>query len=155
MSIKNAYLAIMVPFALMGGIMGYKKYLQDFIRRTQVDCLMIDEAHFFPHGCGCSYCREAFHKDTGLYLPVHELDERIGDQTDELWKRFAVWHKRKVGDNWKELKLAAREVDPDFSFMAYSTHYGFTSNWSSLALGLDLTEFARGVDIEKVMCKYN
>ena len=124
----------------------YKKYLQDFIRRTQVDCLMIDEAHFFPHGCGCSYCREAFHRETGLYLPVNELDERIGDQTDELWKRFAVWHKRKVGDNWKELKLAAREVNPDFSFMAYSTHYGFTSNWSSLALGLDLTEFARGVD---------
>lgn len=124
----------------------YIKYLQDFIRNTQVDCLMIDEAHFYPHGCGCSYCREEFHKDTGLYLPVNELDERIGDQTDDLWKRFLVWHKRKVGDNWRDFKLAARKINPDFSFMAYSTHYGFTSNWSSLTLGLDLTEFARGVD---------
>jgi len=124
----------------------YIKYLQDFIRDSKVDCLMIDEAHFYPHGCGCSYCREAFHRDTGLYLPVNELDERIGDKNDDLWKRYLIWHKRQVGNNWYDLKMAAREVNPDFSFMAYSTHYGFTSNWSSLALGLDLTEFARGVD---------
>jgi len=124
----------------------YTAYLKNFIAATRIDGLMIDESHFFPHGCGCQYCREAFHRDTGWYLPMNELDKRIGNQQDELWKRFLVWRKRQVGNWWVELKKAAREVNPDFSFMAYSTHYGFFGNWSSLTLGLDLTEFARGVD---------
>ncbi|MBE6381327.1 MAG: hypothetical protein E7047_10410 [Lentisphaerae bacterium] len=124
----------------------YKNYLVNFVRNTGIDCIMIDEVNFYPHSCGCGYCREQFFKDTGWYLPVNELDKRIGDKNSELWKRFLVWHKQQVGKWWRDMKLAVREVNPDFSFMAYSTHYGFTSNWSSLALGLDLTEFARGVD---------
>ena len=124
----------------------YTKYLKDFVRNTNLDCIMIDETNFYPHGCGCGHCRNAFFKATNWHLPVNELDERLGDKDSELWKRFLLWHKQQIGQWWYDLKMAVREVNPDFSFMAYSTHYGFTHNWSSLALGLDLTEYAKGVD---------
>ena len=124
----------------------YQEYLVNFVKNTNIDCIMIDEVNFYPHSCGCGHCRNEFFKDTGWHLPVNELDKRIGDKSNELWKRFLIWHKQQVGKWWRDMKLAVRKVNPDFSFMAYSTHYGFTHNWSSLSLALDLTEFARGVD---------
>lgn len=122
------------------------QFFVDFIRRTGIDAIMIDEVRFGEYGCGCAACREKFHDDTGWYLPVNELDPRLNNREDPLWKCFLEWHKQQVGNWWVDLRREVKKIRPDFSFLAYSTHYGFSNYWAPLGMGSDLFQFARGVD---------
>ena len=122
------------------------RYFIDFILETGIDALMIDEVAFWTHSCLCSACRAKFHADTGWHYPVNELDPRLKDATDPLWKAFREWRKREIGNWWVGLRRRLAPLKPDFSFVAYSTHYGFSANWAPLSLGLDLCQLARAVD---------
>ena len=122
------------------------QYFTDFILKTNIDALMIDEVAFWTHSCACAACREKFHKDTNFYYPVNELDPRLTNKNDPLWKAFREWRKREIGSWWVGLRQRIKVHKPDFSFVAYNTHYGFSANWASLSLGLDLLQVGRGVD---------
>jgi uncharacterized lipoprotein YddW (UPF0748 family) len=121
-------------------------YFTDFILKTDIDALMIDEVAFWTHNCACAACREKFYKDTNWYYPVNELDPRLQDRNDPLWKAYREWRKREIGSWWVGLRQKVKAHKPDFSFVAYNTHYGFSANWASLSLGLDLLQVGRGVD---------
>jgi len=122
------------------------QYFTDFILKTGIDALMIDEVAFWTHNCLCASCLEKFHADTNWYYPVNELDPRLKDKNDPLWKAFREWRKREIGSWWVGLRKRVKAHKPDFSFVAYNTHYGFSANWASLSLGLDLLQVGRGVD---------
>lgn len=123
----------------------YRNYLLDIVK-AGVDGLQCDELTFYPYGCGCQHCREAFHKDTGWQLPMNELDSRLYNPSAPLWKAFLAWRMVKVANWWVEFRREAKALNPHLTLCMYSTHGGFTSHDASLRLGLDLTEEARAIN---------
>ena len=123
----------------------YRDYLLEQVRNG-VDGFQGDELTFYEHGCGCQHCRAAFYEDTGWQLPMNELDKRLFNMKDPLWKYFLEWRKAKVGNWWAEFRREAKAINPDLTLCMYSTHYGFTSNYATLRLGLDLTELGRAIN---------
>ncbi len=124
----------------------YWKYITDWVRDTGIDGLMIDEATF--HGeiyCGCEYCREKFHQDTGLDLPQAPSPVLLNKQ-DRLWKLWLSWRIKTVGDWWVDLRRQVQSVRPDFVLMKYTTNGGMQSSAASLGYGASLPESARAVD---------
>ena len=124
----------------------YFDYMKNFVRNTNVDAMMLDEVMFFRYCCTCSTCRAEFYKDTNWYLPVNELDKRMNNDNDPLWRAFLNWRKVQVGNFFADLRKAIDEVKPDFSLVAYTTHYGYYSRYASFGNGSDLIEIARGAD---------
>ncbi|MBE6381145.1 MAG: hypothetical protein E7047_09485, partial [Lentisphaerae bacterium] len=52
----------------------FRKYLCQWVRDTNIDGIMIDEACFTGSNfCGCGDCRSDFTADTNLYWPLNEL----------------------------------------------------------------------------------
>jgi hypothetical protein len=124
----------------------YWKYITDWVRDTGIDGIMIDEATF--HGemyCGCEYCREKFHHDTGLDLPFAPSSVLMNKQ-DRLWKLWLSWRIKSVGDWWVDLARRVQSVRPDFVLMKYTTNGGMQSSAASLGFGASLPESARAVD---------
>ena len=111
-----------------------------------IDGFMIDESTFYQERCGCQYCRDLFHKETGWYIPVNETDDFFTNKRNPIRQAFLNWHKIKVGNWWADLRKAIDTVNPAVSLLIYTTHYGFTSNYASLGHGLDLLNAARGAD---------
>ncbi|MBE6368931.1 MAG: hypothetical protein E7056_02075 [Lentisphaerae bacterium] len=124
----------------------YFEYIKNFVRNTNVDSMMLDEVMFFQYCCTCAACREEFHKDTNWYIPVNEMDKSLNDNGHPLRRAFLNWRKVQVGNFFADLRKAIDEVKPDFSLVAYTTHYGYYSNYASFGNGSDLIEIARGAD---------
>lgn len=120
--------------------------LKDYVVSTGCDALMLDEVMMMEGCCSCAYCRKQFHEDTGWYLPVNELDPAITGEENALRKTWIQWRIHQIGNFFVELRKQLNEVNPDFSLVAYTTHYCLTSRYSSHGYGLDIIEMARGVD---------
>jgi hypothetical protein len=123
----------------------YRNYLLETVRNG-VDGFQADEVTFYPYGCGCRHCREAFHQDTGWDLPMNECDPRLNNRNAPLWKTFLEWRKARVANWWVEFRREAKAINPNLVLCNYTTHYGFTSDYGSLGFGSDLTEEARAIN---------
>jgi hypothetical protein len=122
-------------------------WLMDFIVTTGIDGLMMDEACF--HGvnfCGCSYCREQFHEDTGLHLPVDENSPLLNNRDSLLWKTWILWRQHQVADWFIQMRKRIMLHKPDFSIMKYTTAYGIENRWAPYSFGGDLFKTARAAD---------
>lgn len=122
----------------------YFKWITGFIKNTGIDGIMIDEVFF--HGqnfCGCKDCREIFQQETGLVLPLDETSPDLFNKNSILWKSWLNWRKKAVGDWWVELRKETNKFNPDFTMMCYTTHYGYSSDWSSINFGAGVTNVAR------------
>lgn len=121
----------------------YWNYITNWMKGTHLDGLMIDEATF--HGdmfCGCEYCRDKFHHDTGLYLPYDGKD--LMNPNSRLWKLWESWRIKSVGDWWVALRNHLEQVNPHVVIMKYTTNYGLIG--SSIEYGASLPESARAAD---------
>ncbi len=123
----------------------YRGYLLELVK-AGVDALTVDELTFYRHGCGCRHCREAFFQDTGWRLPMNELDPRLNNLKDPLWKTYLAWRMVKLGNWWAQFRREAKAINPYLTICVDTTHYGFTSGYSTLGLGYDLTELARAIN---------
>ncbi len=125
----------------------YFKWIIDFIKETDIDGIMIDETTYHgPNFCGCADCRAKFTADTGLTLPLDETSALLQNKNSKLWKAWLQWRTKSIGDWYIELRRNVMAFKPDFTFMKYTTHYGFSSNYASLGFGSSLSELARICD---------
>ncbi|MBE6367164.1 MAG: hypothetical protein E7052_04560 [Lentisphaerae bacterium] len=143
-------LITMVPngqFCIMNPVTNrmYTNYAMRTVK-AGIDGLQADEAAFMHTVCGCSHCRNTFYKDTNWQLPLNELDKRLFDRQDPLWKQFLEWRKIKLGNWWVDFRREAKKYNPDLVLCMYSTHWGFMSQASSLRMGGDLTQQARAIN---------
>ncbi len=117
------------------------------IKATHIDGYMIDEETFGGVSfCGCAHCRKQFHEATGLRLPVDETSPVFKDRNSNLWRSWLKWRIQVLGDWCVELKERTNEINPDLTFMRYTTHYGFYSDYAPIRFGASLTESARACD---------
>ncbi|MBE6366741.1 MAG: hypothetical protein E7052_02375 [Lentisphaerae bacterium] len=126
-----------------------KRQYFDYALRTVkagIDGLQADEATFMFEICGCSHCRNKFYRDTNWQLPLNELDKRIENRNDPLWKQFLEWRKIMVANWWVDFRREADKINPNLAICMYNTHWGFMSRASSLAIGGDLTQEARAIN---------
>ena len=122
------------------------KDLKESITTSKVDGLMLDETMMMEGCCTCAYCREKFHNDTGWHFPVNECDQTIIKKDNMLWKAWCQWRMEQIGNFMTELRADINKYRPDFSLMAYTTHYCMTSRYSSIGYGLDIFQLGRGAD---------
>lgn len=117
------------------------------IKETNIDGYMIDEETFGGVSfCGCSSCRKQFHDATGLTLPVDETSSILKNRDSKLWRSWLKWRIQVLGDWCVELKKRSNEINPNLTFMRYTTHYGFYSDYAPIKFGASLTESARACD---------
>ncbi|MBE6381268.1 MAG: hypothetical protein E7047_10110 [Lentisphaerae bacterium] len=123
----------------------YTTYLEKLMQ-TGIDGVMIDELYFYSFGCGCSHCRKAFYLDTNWQLPLNETDERLFNKKSPLWRVWLDWRKYKCAQIRYELRKKLEKSRKDFSMLCYTTHYGFTSEYSSIISGTDIINLGSSVD---------
>jgi len=125
----------------------YFERMLQLTRDSGMDGGMLDEG-VFPgkEFCGCEHCRRSFTALTGLVMPRKNTSKVFYNQEEPVWNAWLKWRKRVVGDFWVELRKVLNEANPEFCNMKYTTHYGFTSNWSMKTSGADLVESARACD---------
>ncbi|MBQ7179385.1 MAG: hypothetical protein IJS08_18355 [Victivallales bacterium] len=123
----------------------YRDFLLDAVKRG-VDAFQCDELYFYPFFCGCRHCREGFHKDTGWYLPLNELDKNLNNHNSPLWKAYLEWRKIKIADWLIGFRREASAINPNLVICRYNTHTGFSTTSSPLRKGQDLIEFTRVVN---------
>ena len=124
----------------------YFEYIKEYVKYTNVDAIMFDEVMMMDNCCTCAYCREKFHKDTNWFVPADDTALFTGADGAKLRKVWNYWRMVQVGDFFTELRKEIDKVKPDFSIVAYVTHYCFTSRYSSIGYGLDIVQMSRGVD---------
>ncbi len=125
----------------------YLSRLEDFARTTGIDAVMLDECCFADDTlCGCRYCREKFHQDTGCTLPLDDSSGVLFNVDDRLWVTWLKWRVKSVGDWWLDVRRTLNKVNPNISIMTYTTHGGFTTNPSMRKGGGDIADRARGCD---------
>jgi len=98
------------------------------IARFDLDALFFDGVFFqgkgtrpsMLAGCTCDYCREAFHKDTGLELP------RKVDWRDMTFKRWVRWRNQRMLRTMRYFKREIQKVNPRIEI---------TYNWNMWPFG--------------------
>ena len=126
----------------------FRKKLFDYARRdvaNGVDALQIDEVVFWHHGCVCKYCREAFHRDTGWWMPMDETSPAWHDGSPFM-KRWKNWRIRQSTDFMIALRRALKDIKPDLVLSAYTTPTGMFSTYDSLGNGRDIMDLPRAVN---------
>ncbi len=129
----------------------FKKHFFDwvvgFIKDTKIDGIMIDEVAF--HGlnfCGCSHCRQQFHAATGLTLPLDETSPLLRNKNSKLWKSWLNWRLDVTTKWWIDLRKRINKINPDFTMMRYTTHYGLRTTYATLNQGASLNGAAHACD---------
>ncbi|MBE6367464.1 MAG: hypothetical protein E7052_06075 [Lentisphaerae bacterium] len=124
----------------------YTEYCSELVRRG-MDGLQLDEVNFFSHGCVCADCRKKFHEDTNWYLPVNECDPALNTHTNKLFQVWLEWKLVRETDFFINLRSKLSKINPNVSFMQYTTHYGLTaSRLRQSNSARDLEEYARAID---------
>jgi hypothetical protein len=117
----------------------YLTRLENFVRATKVDGVMLDECAFADESlCGCRYCREKFTAETGCVLPWDETSPVLFNREHPLWVTWLKWRVKTLGDWWVDVRRTLNKVNPNISILAYTTHGGFTTAWSMRDSGSDL-----------------
>jgi len=102
----------------------FQKYfyqrMKDYVRATHIDGIMLDEITFQKSlYCGCEYCREKFHQDTGLTLPVDENSPDLLNPQSRLWRQWQLWRAKAQADFCVGLMKQIKQVNPNFVWMKY------------------------------------
>lgn len=134
----------------------YFDMICDYVGRTGLDGFKLDEIVFSSgRSCGCKYCRAKFAKDTGLSLPDDNTDSffrfrsggtalsNINDRRVITWLK---WRQETIGDWRLDLRKALSKVNPNTSFLVYTTHYGLTTGYSTFGTGGSIFQAARACD---------
>ena len=141
---------------------GFKKHyfdmITEYVGKTGVDGLKLDEVIFARgRACGCQHCRAKFTSDTGEVLPDDHTDPffrsrgrgpgaTFNNVNDRKLLKWLRWRSRTIGDWHIELRKAIDKVNPNVSFVKYTTHYGLTSPYSTFGSGGSIFQAARACD---------
>lgn len=125
----------------------YFNYIKDFIRKTDIDGMMVDEIGFQNrYSCGCEHCRAGFKSDTGLSLPLDECSPLVYKLNSNLYKSFFSWRAKAIGDFYVAMRKEINKVKPEFTLLNYTTHRLFYQRETFVNNGISITEAARACD---------
>lgn len=100
----------------------FKKQTLDYVRdlaKAGTDGFQLDEYCFVGHSCGCSACREAFHRDTGWYIPVDETHPGYRSHKHPMYRAILDWKIEKGQESRILLRQEISEAYPDLAFTSY------------------------------------
>ena len=122
---------------------GYRDYLSGFLT-TGIDGLMCDDIQFVPtwHSCGCSYCREAFKKESGYRLPTVAEDSFWGNFNNPRFRAWIRFRLKSVGDFHQWLTETLK--DKGFHLCRLACCSNCSATWSAQVATTTYEEFARG-----------
>ena len=125
----------------------YFNYIKDFIRKTDIDGMMVDEIGFQNrYSCGCEHCRAMFKRDTGLSLPLDECSPLVYKLNSNIFKSFFSWRAKSIGDFYVAMRKEINKVKPEFTLLNYTTHRLFYQRETFVNNGISITEAARACD---------
>jgi len=134
----------------------YFDMITEYLAKTGIDCVKLDEVIFARgRACGCPHCRAKFKQDTGLELPDDHTDPFFDSSSGGLTytnvndRRLLTWFRWRMEclAQWRlDLREATNKVNPNVSFMVYTTHYGLTTNYSTTGTGSSIFQAARACD---------
>lgn len=122
-----------------------KEYAYDrALAKGGVDGFQLDEVGTPGFGCGCKACREAFHADTGWWIPLDETHPALADgATTRLAKRISAWRVRRQTDWFIGLRRALWDVNPAICLSTYTVHWVQLASVPGRRLCADLFDQAR------------
>ena len=92
--------------------------LDNLIRESGADGLMVDETVTMYDSCGCSSCRQLFKDETGLELP--EIGAPwLGDLSSPLYKTFLDWRANNGIRENKKIRDILLSSKPDGIMLSY------------------------------------
>jgi len=99
--------------------------LEEYVRETQCDMLMIDELYVLRTGgrCACVYCRKKFAEDTGFSLPMPDDQAKLftpGNQLNAVWME---WKMRQDGSFFREMKERLSKIKKDILITSYGVDF--------------------------------
>jgi hypothetical protein len=112
-----------------------------------VDGFQIDELFYYQHGCFCFSCREKFTRDTNWQLPMNELDTRLYDRKNDLWRQWFAWKRANIGNWWVSFRREMYDIAPHMVLSFYGCHWEQLKSLPSLNMTMDILEQARGINL--------
>jgi len=104
----------------------YFAYLKHLFKKIDFDGLMHDDIHFNGSmrtggiiSCGCEYCREKFHKETGFRLPQSGNNAIWKTYTGRIWDAFIRFRIKSIAD---ELSYAHKVIGRDKVLFTCNSH---------------------------------
>jgi len=125
-------------------------YLRRLVAEADVDGFQLDELRYWGNACVCASCREKFHADTGLYMPMNECSPHWTDKSSPLYRAWVDWRIASVASWDVEARRRLKDLRPDLVLCEYTTDDGFLVSYSGGA-SQDLTErCSRGINFPGV-----
>lgn len=123
-------------------------YLRRMLKEAKVDGFQLDELEYWQDGCVCAACREKFHADTGLYLPMNECSNAFHDRESEVFRAWIDWRIASVA-NWDvEARRRLKDLKDDLVLCEYTTNWGFLRCYPNYRASQDLIELsARAINL--------
>lgn len=128
----------------------FTHYLPDTLA-TGVDGIMPDDVQLTPdwYTCGCRFCRQKFHLETGWNLSNDGSDstfwENFENPAFRAWIRFRM---KSTGDFYQDFGKSAFEIKKDLLFFACSS--SDISTWSSQMCGGSYEDWIEGTGVNTV-----
>lgn len=116
-------------------------YLRRLVSEAGVDGFQLDELRYWGNACVCASCREKFHRDTGLYMPMNECSAHWTDKSSPLYRAWVDWRIASVASWDVEARRRLKDLKPDLVLCEYTTDGGFLNSYSGGA-SQDLTELS-------------
>jgi hypothetical protein len=117
----------------------YYHRLENLIKESGADGLMVDETSTMMDLCGCHFCRKKFKQATGYEIP--ETDTAwIGDNSSLLYRKFMEWRIQNCLDINKKIKKILQSYIPDGTILSYYALPYYEKCWAQHGFSIDALE---------------
>ena len=98
--------------------------------QSGVDGFQLDEVGYMDKdACGCKSCRDAFHAETGWWLPLDETHPAfVGFPESKLAKRWIEWRTRQRTAWFNGLRRAVWDLNPSLCLSTYTVHWVYLAS---------------------------
>jgi hypothetical protein len=114
----------------------YFKRLEELVRESKANGLMVDETTLMYDTCGCQFCRAAFAADTRLEMPPPGTPW-LGDLSNPLYREFLQWRLTVCTKFNDRIRNILRKHDKDGELITYYAMPLNPSAWADHGVGLE------------------
>ena len=113
--------------------------LENLIRKTGADGLMVDETSTMLDSCGCPTCRRKFKQDTGREIPKNDISW-LGDISSPLFQTFLKWRNQNCVNFNKKIKKILLSYVPNGTILSYYALPHYEICWKQHGISIDLLD---------------
>ena len=121
--------------------------LDNLIKESGTDGLMVDETLNMYDTCGCSSCRQLFKKETGLDLPQAGTPW-FGDLNSPIYKTFLAWRVNNGLQASQKIREILLSRNPAGIMLIYYAMPYFEKAWAEHGASIDVCDWADAVGWE-------